>query len=147
MPLAHWRERIVPKLASLAGLGELAAQNSSRLSALHQLVREHPDFEVLQEPVLYLYCFRYVPNSLARQPDNSTTPARLDQLNQGIAAAVQRSGFNLVTTTRVGDRVAIRISICSLRTLEEDINTIFEAIARWGRLLTKTQSVHYEQAQ
>jgi glutamate/tyrosine decarboxylase-like PLP-dependent enzyme len=34
---------------------------------LHDLVREHPDFEVLHEPTLDLYCCRYVPNALEEQ--------------------------------------------------------------------------------
>src|SRR5215213_8520168 len=60
--LANWRDRVVPKLTALVGLRELVSKNISLLDRLHNLVREHPDFEVLHEPILYLYCFRYVPN-------------------------------------------------------------------------------------
>ena len=42
---------------------------------------------------------------------------RLDRLNEEIVEAVQRSGLALVMTTRIRGRVAIRMSICSHRTL------------------------------
>lgn len=103
------------------------------IKRLHNLVREHPDFEVVHEPVHFLYCFRYVPHGLTAERQDQSF---LDRLNEEIVAAVQRQGFDLVATTRVNDRVAIRMSICSHKTLAQDVDTTFEAIARWGRLLT-----------
>ena len=143
--LADWRERVVPKLTTLVGLRELFSKNLGLARRLHDLVREHPDFEVLHEPTLYLYCFRYVPNGLAGRQEEPGVQALLDRLNQEIAEAVQRNGLALLMTTRIGRRVAIRMSICSHRTSEVDVDATFEAIARWGRLLTKTHSVCYEQ--
>lgn len=138
--VADWRERVVPKLMALVGLRELFSKNLSLVGELHKLVREHPDFEVLHEPTLYLYCFRYVPNGLAERQSEPGVQALLDRLNQEIAGAVQRSGLVLVTTTKIGGRVAIRMSLCSHRTSEADIDATFEAVARWGRLVTKTHS-------
>lgn len=145
--LAHWRDRVVPKLTALVGLRELVSKNINRLVHLHSLVREHPDFEVLHEPILYLYCFRYVPNGLAAQREDPEVQTLLDRLNEGIAAAVQRQGSNLVTTTHMKGRIALRMSICSHKTGEEQVSTTFEAIARWGRLLTKAHFVRYEQSE
>lgn len=145
--LAKWRDRVVPKLTAFGGLRELVSKNISLLNGLHNLVREHPDFEVLHEPILYLYCFRYVPNALAARREEPAVQTLLDHLNQGIAAAVQWHGSNLVKTTYINGRIAIRVSICSHRTAEQDVDTTFEAIARWGRLLTKAHSVRYEQSQ
>lgn len=145
--LANWRDRVVPKLMGLYGLRQLVSKNISLLRRLHNFVREHPDFEVIHEPILYLYCFRYVPNRLAARRDEPEIQALLDRLNQGIAAAVQRQGSNLVTTTYISGRIAIRMSICSPRIIEEDVDITFEAIARWGRLLTKAHFGHYDQLQ
>ena len=145
--LAHWRDRVVPKLTGLVGLRELVSKNIRLLDGLHNLVREHPDFEVLHEPILYRYSFRYVPNNLAARREEPEVQTLLDRLNQGIAAAVQRQGSNLVTTTYINGRIAIRMSMCSHRTVEEDVNTTFEAIARWGRLLTKAHFARYEQSE
>ncbi len=111
---------------------------------LHNLVREHPDFEVLHEPTAKSYCFRYLPNALVERRGEPEVDALLDRLNQEIAEAVQRNGLELLRTGRVRDCVAIRMSVHSSMT-EENIDTTFETIARWGRLLTKSHSAGYEQ--
>jgi glutamate/tyrosine decarboxylase-like PLP-dependent enzyme len=113
------------------------------LLQLHDLVREHPDFEVFGEPTLYLYRFRYVPNGMAERQDEPEVQTLLDRLNQEIVETLQRSGLTLVNT-RIGGRVAIQMSICSHRTLGDEIEAMFETIARWGRLLNKKLSVRHE---
>ena len=108
---------------------------------LHDLVREHPDFQVLQEPTPDLYCFRYVPNGLAERQEESAVRTLLDRLNLEIVEAVRRGGRDLVEATRVGGRAVIRVSVCSHGATEWDVEAAFEAVARWGRLLTKTHPV------
>ena len=125
------------------GLRELFSKNLGLTRRLHGLVSDHPDFEVLHEPTLYLYCFRYVPHDLAERQGEAEVQGLLDRLNQEIVEAIQRSGLALVMTTRVRGRVAIRMSVCSHRTLAEDIDATFEAAARWGRLLNTKFSVRY----
>ena len=110
---------------------------------LHDLVREHPDFEVVCEPTLYIYRFRYVPNGMAERQDEPEVQTQLDRLNQEIVETVQHQGLTLVNT-RVRGRVAIQMSICSRRTLADEADAIFETIARWGRLLNKKLSVRHE---
>ena len=68
---------------------------------LDNLVRDHPDFEVLCEPTLSVYYFRYVPNTLAERQEEPEIQELLDRLNEEIVESVQRSGFNPVMTTRV----------------------------------------------
>ena len=115
----------------MARMQEDVSNNLSPFGHLHHLVREHPDFEVLCEPTVDRYCFRYVPNGLpADQPE---VQQLLDRLNEEIVESVQREGFELITNTEVGGCVAIRISICT------DVEATFEAIARWGRLVTRKQ--------
>ena len=106
---------------------------------LHNLVRDHPDFEVLCERTSS-YCFRYVPNSLAERQEETGVQALLDRLNQEIIDAVQRSGVTL-SATRVCGRAAIQVSICAHAS---DVEAMFETIARWGRLLHKKLSIRYE---
>jgi glutamate/tyrosine decarboxylase-like PLP-dependent enzyme len=115
--------------------------NNVDLGRLHGLVSDHPDFEVFAEPNLDLYCFRYVPNGLAERQDEAEVQELLDRLNQEIVEVVQRSGLAPVMTICIRGRAAIRISICSRRTLAKDVDSMFEAIARWGRLLNTKLSV------
>lgn len=105
---------------------------------LHNLVRDHPDFEVLCEPTA-VYCFRYVPNGLAERQAETGVKELLDRLNQQIVEAVQRSGV-AVATIRICGRVAIQVSHGSLA---RDVERHFETIARWGRLLNKNLSLCY----
>ena len=104
---------------------------------LYELVRDHPDFEVLCEPTRDPYYFRYVPNTLAEPQDESEIQELLDRLNEEIVESVQRSGLNSVITTRVRGRVAIQIANSSNGT----VDATFEAIARWGRWLNNKRSV------
>jgi hypothetical protein len=111
---------------------------------LNNLVREHPDFEALHEPTLNEYYFRCVPNGLVERQEEPEIQALLDVLNEEIVQAVQRNGFEAVVTIRVQGRAAILVSFCSGRTLVEEVDATFEAIARWGRLLNKKLSVRSE---
>jgi glutamate/tyrosine decarboxylase-like PLP-dependent enzyme len=131
---------MVLRFFGAGGLRSLFAKNLSLARHLHKLVAEHPDFEVLHDPTLYLYCFRYVPNTLSERRAEPEVEAYLDRLNQEIADSIQRSGLALIMTTRIRGRVAIRMSICSQRTLEQDINATFEALAGWGRELSRSDS-------
>jgi glutamate/tyrosine decarboxylase-like PLP-dependent enzyme len=74
-----------------------------------------------------------VPNAWLEQPVSAASLDRLDRLNAAIAEDIQRSGLALVMTTRIHGRVALRMSICSHRTLERDIDATFEALAGIGR--------------
>jgi glutamate/tyrosine decarboxylase-like PLP-dependent enzyme len=119
------------------------SKNVGLVGHLHNLVREHPDFEVLGEPTLYLYRFRYVPNVMAERQDEPEVQKLLDRLNQEIVENVQRLGLTLVNT-RVRGRMAIQMSICSRRTLAAEVDAVFETVAQWGRLLHKKLSVRHE---
>ncbi|HQR40902.1 MAG TPA: aspartate aminotransferase family protein, partial [Blastocatellia bacterium] len=118
-------------------LRELFAKNIGLAHRLHGLVREHPNFEVLHEPSLYVYSFRYVPIELADRCDEPEISALLDRLNEEIAEAVRRSGVAMIMTTRIRGAVALRMSICSHRTLEEDVDRTFSEIASVGRALSR----------
>lgn len=118
-------------------------QDDGLVVQLHELVREHPDFEVLGAPTPYVYRFRYVPNGMAERQHEPEVQILLDRLNEEIVENVQRHGLTLVNT-RVLGRVAIQMSVCSRRTLADEVDAMFEIIARWGRLLNKKLTVRYE---
>lgn len=101
---------------------------------LHELVGDHPDFEVLCEPTRAPYYFRYLPNTLADRLDEFEIQQLVNRLNEAIVENVQCRGFNSVMTIDVDGLVAIQISISS----NEIPHTTFEALARWGRLLHTT---------
>ena len=116
-------------------------QNVGLVAYLHDLVREHPDFEVLCEPTDDLYCFRYVPNDLSEQKDQLGVRQLLDHLNEEIVETAQRESAALVTKMYVDGHIAIRMWVFSDDTARDDVETTFEAIARWGRLCNKKHLV------
>jgi glutamate/tyrosine decarboxylase-like PLP-dependent enzyme len=119
------------------GLRSVFSKSLALARRLHSLVGEHPDFEVLHEPVLYVYSFRFVPNVLADRQDEPEIGAMLDRLNEEIARALAETGFAFLMTTRIRGRVALRMSIGSHRTTEEDIDATFAGIASIGRELAR----------
>ena len=116
-------------------------QNVGLVAYLHDLVREHPDFEVLCEPTTDLYCFRYVPNDLSEHKDQPEVRQLLDHLNEEIVDSAQRESPALVTKMYVDGHIAIRMWVFSNDTVRENVETTFEAIARWGRLCNKKHLV------
>ena len=124
---------MVLRFFGTSGVRALIAKNIALAWRLHELVRDHPDCEVLHEPALSIYSFRFVPHDAGEE----TTADDLDRLNQAVADEVQRSGVALVMTTKIHGSVALRLSICSQRTVEDDIDRTFEAIVEAGRRLSQ----------
>lgn len=95
---------------------------------LHELVTDHPDWEVVQpSPTLYIYSFRYV-----GEPDRRPADDTLDAINAQIAEQTKLRGVALANTTRMRGRVTQRLSIANHRTQREDIREVFEAMTRIG---------------
>jgi len=118
-------------------MSTFATTNLDLMRRLHDLVREHPDFEVLLEPTKYLYCFRYVPNALSERQEEHEIQRKLDHLNEEIVMAIQNSGGSLVTATRICGHTGMRMSIGSDQMSETEVDATFESIARCGRLLSR----------
>jgi hypothetical protein len=118
--------------------------NMQEVLQLHDPVSKHPDFEVLSEANPYLYRFRYVPNGMAKRQDEPEVQTLLDGLNQEIVETMQRRGLTLVNT-RVRGRVAIQMSICSRRTLTDEVNAMFDLVDWWGWLI-KQRFIRHETA-
>jgi glutamate/tyrosine decarboxylase-like PLP-dependent enzyme len=120
------------------GLRRQLAHQVALARFLHRLVADHPDFEVLHEPRLNLYCFRFRPHALSDRTLDAATEQFLDRLNHQIADLMQRSGLALVMTTKLRGKVALRFSITSHRTGEHDLDLVFDALARFGRAMVTT---------
>jgi glutamate/tyrosine decarboxylase-like PLP-dependent enzyme len=119
------------------GYRTLLRQNVTCAEHLDKLVRESSDFEALHEPTLFIYSFRYAPEALRRKAEESKERseeinAYLDRLNQQIADEIQLSGIAFVMTTKVRDRVVLRLSICSHRTTLDDIDLVLAKLRELG---------------
>ena len=102
------------------------------LARLRQMIRNHvawaqelaerlagePDIEIVTEPVLSLFTFRYAP---AGAPD-------LDALNQDLVTRINDEGRIYLTPTRIDGKTVIRFQAGSVETTQEDLDTAFHVI-------------------
>ncbi len=118
------------------GYARLFRQNLACVVHLHERVRDDPDFEVLHEPKLYIYSFRYRPRRFQLATVGSAgeeeAATYLDGLNRAVAEEANRTGEVFLTTTKIRGRVALRVSVCNHRTTLDDIDRLVELLGRVG---------------
>jgi len=84
---------------------------------------DQPDFEVVTDPVLSLFTFRYTPKGDA-DPD-ATNLALVQQIND--------DGRIYLTQTRINDHLVIRFQVGQFDTLETDVDRAFDVICEMAR--------------
>jgi aromatic-L-amino-acid decarboxylase len=94
------------------GLAELA----------EQIVRETPDMEVLTPAQFGIVCFRANPKGLGAEA--------LNALNERVNERVNRSGFVLMSSTRLRGALSLRLCIPGYRTQEQDVRDVLDLVRR-----------------
>jgi glutamate/tyrosine decarboxylase-like PLP-dependent enzyme len=127
------RARSLAVWATLAAYGregyrEMVERHVGLARRLADQVNAADDFELIEEPVLNVVCFRYRPSDVAE--------GELDQLNRRLGQAVLDDGRVYFGTTVYAGKVAFRPAISNWRTGADDVDLILP-IARelGGRLL------------
>jgi glutamate/tyrosine decarboxylase-like PLP-dependent enzyme len=95
-------------------IAEVVSENNSLAAYLGELVSQADDFELLAPAELSICCFRYVPPRGANESE-------LDQLNERIMAAVQKSGRAYLSNATVNGKFALRACVTNFRTTKADI--------------------------
>jgi glutamate/tyrosine decarboxylase-like PLP-dependent enzyme len=90
-----------------------------------QIVRETPDMEVLSPAQFGIICFRVRPQGMSEE--------QLDALNERVNEKVNRTGFVLMSSTRLRGRLSLRLCIPGYRTREEDIRAVLDLVLRTAR--------------
>jgi len=109
------------------------SEDNALASYLGQAVEQAEDFELLAPPELSICCFRYLPKSMRSQlqslsGDGLGINTELDELNNKIMLAVQRSGRAYLSSATLGGRFALRACITNFRTTRADIDETLEII-------------------
>ena len=99
---------------------------------LHQLVAHHPDFEATTQ-CLSITTFRFVPPDLRSQLGSERVEQYLNQLNQNLLAAVERSGDAFLSNAVLGGRYLLRACIVNFHTSLGDIEALPVLLSRLGR--------------
>ncbi len=109
----------------LEGLRTRIRNHVSWSCALCEKLRAQPDFEIVTEPVLSLFTFRYL-------PDGSTDA---DELNQRLVDAINTDGRIYLTQTLFEGRKVIRFQVGQFDCEEADVRFAFDVICEMARSL------------
>jgi aromatic-L-amino-acid decarboxylase len=99
---------------------------------LHQLLAHHPAFEATTQS-LSITTFRYVPPDLRPQLGSEKVETYLNQLNQHLLAAVEKSGEAFLSNALVDGRYLLRACVVNFHTSLDDIEALPRLVARLGQ--------------
>lgn len=101
---------------------------------LHAMLHARADFETLHEPECNILCFRYVggASGTAAPGEAAHDEAALDALNLEMRERWNRSGEGWITTTVLGGRRVLRVTLMNPRTSREHLARTVEGLARLG---------------
>jgi aromatic-L-amino-acid decarboxylase len=106
-------------------IAKVIDQNCEQARYLERRISTEPSLELLVPVSLNIVCFRF---RQAAFDANS-----LDKLNADIVADIQEAGIAAPSTTRVRDRLAIRVNITNHRARRADLDALIDAILSRGR--------------
>ena len=89
-----------------------------------RVVRESPDLEVLSPAQFGIVCFRVRPKGIADSNE------ALNALNERVNERVNRSGFVLMSSTRLRGVLSLRLCIPGYRTTEADVRDVLALVRR-----------------
>jgi len=102
----------------LEGLREMIRNHVKWSENLAKKIRAEPGFELVTDPMLSLFSFRYV-------GDGSHD---LDEFNLRLINAINSDGRTYLTQTRVDGKFVIRVQIGQFETTKEDVEIAWQAI-------------------
>jgi L-2,4-diaminobutyrate decarboxylase len=107
-------------------LGALYDRLCALTAGLHARVAAHPAFEPLHAPESNILCFRYVGDG-DRDGD-----AVVDARNGRLRARYNRSGDGWITSTVLGGRRVLRVTVMNPRTTDAHLVALVEGLAAAG---------------
>jgi aromatic-L-amino-acid decarboxylase len=92
-------------------------------------VDNHAHFEVAAPVEFSVVCFRF------RPADADKTPEELDELNEALLEAVNRSGEAFISHTKINGRFTLRCAIGNIRTTESHLAAFEDLLSRESKKL------------
>jgi aromatic-L-amino-acid decarboxylase len=114
-----WFRSLIDRCCRLAELAEA-------------LVERSPVLEILSRRRLSIVCFRFVPHGAT---NDERIQRQWDDLNLAIVDEVRRTRRVFISSTRLGDRVALRLCFVNWRTTSADVEEALALIEQAGRRL------------
>jgi L-2,4-diaminobutyrate decarboxylase len=114
-----------------SGLGALYEHLCATAKALYGAVLARPAFQALHAPESNILCFRYV-------GDGTRGDDRLDALNLELRTAYNRAGDGWITSTVLGGRRVLRVTLMNPRTTAGDLDRVLDGLESLGAGLLRT---------
>jgi L-2,4-diaminobutyrate decarboxylase len=111
------------------GLGALYDHLCDLANRLAAGLRAHPAFIVLHEPESNILCFRW-------RGDGSMAEAELDRFNRRLRERYNASGAGWITTTVLGGRQVLRVTIMNPRTTPAHLDALVAGLAKEAMALS-----------
>jgi L-2,4-diaminobutyrate decarboxylase len=108
-----------------SGLAALYEHLCATARALYDAILGRPSFQALHAPESNILCFRYVGNRTL--PDD-----RLDALNLELRTAYNREGDGWITSTVLGGRRVLRVTMMNPRTTPRDLDRVLNGLESVG---------------
>ena len=104
------------------GIGALYDHLSEMAMALHGMIGERRDFEVLHVPECNILCFRFLGTGGWEEP-------RLDAFNVALRERYNRSGRGWITGTTLDGKRVLRVTVMNPRTTERHLDEMLRGLA------------------
>lgn len=107
----------------LDGIAALYDRLCETTLALHRLIEARADFESLHIPETNILCFRWL-------GDGTLDDHGLDAINFDLRSRYNRDGHGWITTTVLGGRRVLRVTVMNPRTTEAHVSSLLDELAR-----------------
>ena len=118
--------------AGRAGYLKMIGDDMLLARHLHQLLAHHPEFEPTTQS-LSITTFRYVPPDLRSQLGSVEIENYLNELNQNLLTAVEKSGEAFLSNALVAGKFVLRACIVNFHTSLGDIEALPLLLSRLGK--------------
>jgi aromatic-L-amino-acid decarboxylase len=132
--------------AGAAGYREMIQDDITLARYLYDLAAEHPDLEALTNH-LSITTLRFVPREMRNSLGSEPAGRYLNDLNQRLLTALEKSGEAFCSNAVIAGRYALRFCIVNFRASTSDIEAIPQLIVRLGRQIQAGMNRSMEQDQ
>ena len=118
--------------AGAAGYRQMIQDDTLLAQYLYELASDHPELEAITHN-LSITTLRYVPQELRAGVGSPRTEDYLNELNQHLLAAIEKSGEAFISNAVIDGKYALRFCIVNFRTSTGDIEAMPQLLVRMGR--------------
>ncbi|MBI2408177.1 MAG: aspartate aminotransferase family protein [Gemmatimonadetes bacterium] len=114
----------------VSGLAALHDHTCALATTLHQMIGARRNFVALHEPESNILCFRWLPGDVHDEPT-------IDWLNLRLRERYNASGRGWITSTVLGGRRVLRVTLMNVRTEERHLEALLDGLTAEGAALVE----------